>query len=293
MKRINVDSGLIVILALGAGVLLYANSKHLMNRAEVQRYYDIDESKDCHLYYNNGKMLTVDGISDDFQFVAEGDTLGEDNYWEDVTFDKYYRVITKDGINYLVDADDYSKIRLCGFKELGKPFYFKAYDGKFGGKDTKGDSDYSGYVLPYRDENGNICLVDLDSFKPLLMGVSLYEDRYCTSEYMTDQSHIILRNYLENRENYLRCYDAANGGKDEPGEYSGYVVYFVKDDHTYLVDLTDFDKVLVQDFKDAVYSIRDDETDGIEFVTNDDVTIQYVGGSIPVKTTSRLRKEYK
>ncbi|MDE5630394.1 MAG: hypothetical protein K2I70_02225, partial [Bacilli bacterium] len=177
-------------------------------------------------------------------------------HWRDVTFDNYYRIITKDGINYLVDAADYSNICLYGFEELGKPFYLKSYDKAFGGLDTKGDAKYSGYVLPYKDKQGNLCLVDLDSFEPLLMGVTLSEDRYATSECFADQSHIPLRNYLENRLNYFQFYDASYGGIDEPGEYSGYVVYFNKGEHTYLVDLNDFSKVLVSDFKDDVFTIN-------------------------------------
>lgn len=290
MKKIRFGCA-IGLLVTATVALQKMNKNHLFESIEIQRYYAIDESRDCHLYYNKGKMLTVDDISDDFQFVAEGDTLGDDNYWEDVTFDKYYRVITKDGINYLVDVNDYSKIRLYGFKELGKPFYFKAYDGKYGGKDTEGNLDYSGYVLPYLDEDDKICLVDLDSFKPLLMGVSICEERYCTSEYLTDKSHIDLRNYLENRNDYFQFYDASCGGIDETGEFSGYAVYLAKDDNTYLVDLTDFNKVLAQDFKDVVYSISDDESIGLKFVTKDDITIQYIGGQIPIQKTNILTKK--
>lgn len=293
MKKISLDPGFAVLAALGIITLLYANSKHFFDSAEVQRYYDIDESKDYQLHYGKDKVLTVDEVSDDFQFVAEGSELGEDNYWKDVTFDKYYRVITKDGVNYLVDAADYSNICLYGFEELGKPFYLRSYDEAYGGLDTKGDANYSGYVLPYKDEDGNLCLVDLDSFKPLLMGVTLSEDRYGTSESLADQSHILLRNYLENRVNYFSFYDAANGGIDEPGEYSGCVVYFNKGDHTYLVDLNDFSKVIVKDFKDVVHSINDGETVGLEYVNNDNQNVQCLGPKIEIESSSVLAKKYE
>lgn len=271
---------------------IYAKHVHLFAADEVKKYYEVDESKDYQLYYEEDKLLTADDVSRDFNFVAEGNELGEDGYWKDVAFDKYYRVITKDGINYLVDADNYSNIRLYGFKELGKPFYLMPYDQEFGGIDTKGDASYSGYVLPYEDEQGNLCLVDLDSFEPLLMGVSLSEDRYSTPEYLTDQSHILLRNYLENRINYFGFYDAANGGIDEPGEYSGCVVYFNKGDHTYLVDLNDFSKVIVKDYNGVVYPIDDGETVGLKYVNKDDQNVQCIGPDIQVETTDELVKKY-
>lgn len=291
--KISFEFGIPVLAAFGYfAFLLYSKGEHLFDSEEVKKYYEIDESKDYHLYYDGDKLLTVDDVSKDFNFVAEGAELGDDSYWKDVAFDKYYRVITKDGINYLVDANDYSNIRLYGFKELGKPFYLKSYDKAFGGIDTTGDVDYSGYVLPYEDEQGNLCLVDLDSFEPLLMGVTLCEDRYATSEYLTDQSHIILRNYLENRINYFQFYDAANGGIDEPGEYSGCVVYFNKGDHTYLVDLNDFSKVLVKDFKGVVYPIDDEESVGLKYVNNDNQNVQCIGPDIQVETTDELIKKY-
>ena len=146
----------------------------------------------------------------------------------------------------------------------------------------------SGYVLPYIDEAGRTCLVDFDTFEPILMGIT-YDKFYGEFNEATSKTAVPIRDYLENNAIYLKFYDQKHGGVDEQSEYSGYVFQVEANGINYLVDCTHPDKVIVSNYKSA--EANNDATPGyLKITTTTDKTVQYLKDALPIEENSQVLK---
>ena len=229
---------------------------------------DIDTEHPISLFYKDGK-LSVDSISSAFQFtsevkdlhVSQGYVISYSSFpdiygYYSLDIEGSYKIITKDGINFLVDSSDYDKVYLSGFDKLGSPFYLKYRDPANGGLGV--DGKYPGYVLPYYDALGRFYLADLNTFETLLYAVDPidFTDYAYNNTSEKNASRNVVRNWFERQAKQVSGYAAENNGNDEPGKYSGKVFTFYKNGIPYCVDANDFTKVLAVQF-DTISSSTD------------------------------------
>lgn len=180
----------------------------------THKLYDINEIKK-----NNPKtnIKIASGIPSKKEFLTY-DSLSEPyinyNYKYANKTDHLVQEIVKDGIKYLVDATDYTKIILEDY-------------------DIIGDC----YILEYYEING----VEY----PKLYAQEIIKDGIKTLISLNNTNDIILYDYDSiSEEIYYVLYNKASGGVDE-GHRSGCVREIVKDGVKYLVDSNDFNKILI------------------------------------------------
>ena len=80
-------------------------------------------------------------------------------------YDNYVMIAIKNQKQYLIDADDFSKILLSDFDYIDCALYLENYDIKNGGKSVSGE--YSGYVRTIV-KNNKAYLVDVNDFTKIL-----------------------------------------------------------------------------------------------------------------------------
>lgn len=229
---------------------------------------NLDLKHSISLFFNGGK-LEVDSISKAFQFKTEakdmhysaGYVVGYSYFpdlfgYTDMNVDGSYKIITKDGVKFLVDANDYTKVYLSGFDKLESPFYLKYHDPANGSLGSSGK--YPGYVLPYYDALGRLYLADLNTFEILLYAVDPIDLSDCQYNSYSENyaSRSSLRNWFERKVMHFPAYDAGYNGNDKAGEYSGMAFIFYKNGVPYCVDANDFSKVLAVQF-DKITSTTD------------------------------------
>lgn len=167
-----------------------------------------------------------------------------------------FKQLEINGVKYLVDANNESKVFVSGYDWLGYPYYLYGYDKANGGIDP--ESEFSGWVIPvYKnigredpviDEiydgfapNYTFNLYDFETFKPLIIEAVPDVDfgSYGTDCFGTP-GPIVSR--------YVRNYDPAQGGKDKGGTGAGYVIDVSKWQTNYLVDVNDFETIIASEY---------------------------------------------
>lgn len=280
---------------------LEEQSKKLQAEVQIlqpQELNKVNQQKAISLFYKDG-VLNVDSLSDPFKITVFGksyisrDWAGYplDNFaYHYIEYDKLFRQITKDGVNYLVDANDFSMVYLSNYQNIFYGFYYPYYDQNLGGKDNR--SDFSGYVLVVETAKNTFSLYDLESFDLILSNCYFYhdynndhfdEDRYFTKVYdvnyagryivehygHANDNELLLHPKLKPKIDYIPTYDAKNGGTDEKNAGSGYVTEFIKDGINYLVDANDFTKILAYNYEKLSW-----DDDGIITITYKDGVVE-------------------
>lgn len=279
---------------------LEEQSKKLQAEVQIlqpQELNKINQQKAIRLFYKDG-VLNVDSLSDSFKITVFGksyishDWAGYplDNFaYQYIEYDKLFRQITKDGLNYLVDANDFSMVYLSNYQNIFYGYYYPYYDQNLGGKDNR--SDFNGYVLVVETAKNTFSLYDLESFDLILSNCYFYhdynndrfdEDRYFTKVYdvnyagryivehygHANDNELLLHPKLKPKIDYIPIYDAKNGGTDEKNVGSGYVTEFIKDGINNLVDVNDFTKILAYNYEKLSWD------DGIITITYKDGVVE-------------------
>lgn len=176
-----------------------------------------------------------------------------------------FKQLEKDGVKYLVLANNENKVLISGYDWLGYPYYLQGYDQANGGMDPK--SEFSGWVIPaytnidredpviYEIYDGldpgyTFNLYDFETFKPLIIEAEPDIDfKFYGPECFGVPGPIIPR--------YVQAYDHAYGGKDKNNKGAGLVMEVEKWNHKYLVDVNDFKTIIAQDYNRFWYLAED------------------------------------
>lgn len=219
---------------------------------------EINSEQTMSLFFENG-VLSVDNVGEPFQFYLP--LSGKNSaITSSYTFPKYFIEIEKNGKKYLADNDDYSQVYIAEYDEIllhdwwvfDKAFKCSRYYpycqkddynfGTFVGV-RRGDV-YSYYTLP----DFNCVLSNID--KRLYLNGGRVDDE-------------AINTFM------IYPYSATRGGTDEAGNYSGEAIIIPKGGINYLVDASDFTKILAEDVLD-VKEHFDDSGKGIIEITHSD-----------------------
>ncbi|MDE5539174.1 MAG: hypothetical protein K2J20_01660, partial [Bacilli bacterium] len=207
-----------------------------------------------------------------------------------------FKQLEIDGIKYLVDANDESKVFVSGYDWLGYPYYLFGYDKENGGMDP--ESKFSGWVIPtYKyvniEEPGvydlypggtpsyTFNLYDFETFKPLIIEAEPDEEfmSYGTDFFGTHGPIV---------STYVKEYDL----KDKFNSSAGYVIEVEKWNTNYLVDVNDFKTVVASSYSrfDNLY----DEGFTITYTSETGETIPLSVKDInPIKSDILIRERKK
>ena len=241
------------------------------------------------IFYNENGYLDVDEIGEAFQFkgvegyqvIPEGPgTLAHLSPINPHYMGEYFGELNKDGVGYLVNASDYTDIKISGdglasINEHSEVAYCPYYDPKNNGKDsTEG---YPGYILCVSNtpsvEDKTKTIYDFDTFEVLISDCTLRDNSLAW--HMTD------------REIYIEPYLKENGYE---GEYNCTIIK--KDGINYLVDYSSF-KPLAEDVKDIECKIDDAGVRIVTITHSDGSETIYLNEALQPIQTDILTKKLK
>jgi len=102
------------------------------------------------------------GGPDDGEFKDDSNTYKSDNGY-------VYEIINKDGVKYLVDANNFDKVIISGYDYFTDPFYLEYYDAKNGGTDENGKIN-NGFVWEFVFDSEKVLYDANDLGKELIRG---------------------------------------------------------------------------------------------------------------------------